>query len=62
MAGPDPAIHVFLTAATKDVDARVKPGHDEAGMLLQDEGRCVAAAAAHRELNFRPRCSMKPFK
>jgi hypothetical protein len=28
MAGLDPAIHVF-GAATKDVDARDKPGHDE---------------------------------
>jgi hypothetical protein len=29
MAGLDPAIHVFLTSGTKDVDARVKPGHDD---------------------------------
>jgi hypothetical protein len=29
MAGLDPAIHVLATAARKDVDARVKPGHDE---------------------------------
>jgi hypothetical protein len=29
MAGLDPAIHVFLAVATKDVDARDKPGHDE---------------------------------
>jgi hypothetical protein len=28
MAGLDPAIHA-LTVAKKDVDARVKPGHDE---------------------------------
>jgi hypothetical protein len=28
MRGLDPRIHVFL-AATKDVDGRVKPGHDE---------------------------------
>jgi hypothetical protein len=27
MAGLDPAIHAL--AAKKDVDARVKPGHDE---------------------------------
>jgi hypothetical protein len=26
----DPAIHVFLEDATKDVDARLKAGHDEA--------------------------------
>jgi hypothetical protein len=28
MAGLVPAIHVFLATATKDVDARDKPGHD----------------------------------
>ena len=28
MAGLVPAIHVFLAAAKKDVDARDKPGHD----------------------------------
>ena len=30
MAGLDPAIHVLLTSTKKGVDARVKPGHDEA--------------------------------
>jgi hypothetical protein len=29
MAGLDPAIHVFLPARPKDVDARHKAGHDE---------------------------------
>jgi hypothetical protein len=29
MAGLIPAIHVFSTAESKDVDARDKPGHDE---------------------------------
>jgi hypothetical protein len=29
MAGLVPAIHVFLAADAKDVDARDKPGHDE---------------------------------
>src|SRR4030088_1533553 len=29
MAGPVPAIRVFLAAVPKHVDARVKPGHDE---------------------------------
>jgi hypothetical protein len=29
MAGLDPAIHVFAGPKKKDVDARVKPGHDE---------------------------------
>ncbi len=36
MAGLVPAIRdVFLTATTKDVDARVKHEHDEAGTLLR---------------------------
>ena len=30
MAGLVPAIHVLLVAKKKDVDARVKPAHDEA--------------------------------
>jgi hypothetical protein len=29
MAGLDPAIHVFFWSHREDVDARVKPGHDE---------------------------------
>jgi hypothetical protein len=29
MAGLVPAIHVFFSGATKDVDARHKAGHDE---------------------------------
>jgi hypothetical protein len=29
MAGLDPAIHAFVCPAKKDVDARVKPAHDE---------------------------------
>ncbi len=29
MAGPVPAIHVFMRPSEKDVDARDKPGHDE---------------------------------
>jgi hypothetical protein len=29
MAGLDPAIHVLATSKKKDVDARVKPGHDD---------------------------------
>jgi hypothetical protein len=28
MAGLVPAIHVFLACGAKNVDARVKPGHD----------------------------------
>jgi hypothetical protein len=29
MAGLDPAIHDFSSSSAKDVDARVKRGHDE---------------------------------
>jgi hypothetical protein len=29
MAGLDPAIHALLACGAKDVDARVKPGHDD---------------------------------
>jgi hypothetical protein len=29
MAGLDPAIHDFLAIDTKDVDARLKAGHDD---------------------------------
>jgi len=29
MAGLDPAIHVLAPLSKEDVDARVKPGHDE---------------------------------
>jgi hypothetical protein len=33
MAGLDPAIHVFLANANKDVDARHEAGHDELKLL-----------------------------
>ena len=29
MAGLDPAIHVLVADLNEDVDARVKPGHDD---------------------------------
>jgi hypothetical protein len=29
MPGLDPGIHALLDRGTKDVDGRVKPGHDE---------------------------------
>jgi hypothetical protein len=29
MPGLEPGIHVFLQWGSKDVDGRVKPGHDE---------------------------------
>src|SRR5579862_663058 len=33
MAGSSPAIHIFLSSGTKDVDARLKAGHDEFNRL-----------------------------
>jgi len=33
MAGLNPAIHVVLWSARKDVNARAKPGHDAEGPL-----------------------------
>jgi hypothetical protein len=42
MAGPDPAIHVLLLISKKDVDARVKPGHDE----LEDLALFIVSAHA----------------
>jgi len=35
MAGLDPAIYVFLTGCTKDVDARDKRGHDDGGSIVR---------------------------
>jgi hypothetical protein len=35
MAGLDPAIRAFLIEREQDVDARVKPGHDEECASLQ---------------------------
>jgi hypothetical protein len=34
MAGLDPAIHVFAVPKKSDVDARVKPAHDELKVRL----------------------------
>jgi hypothetical protein len=51
MAGLDPAIHVFLACTGKDVDARVKPGHDELqdwSPLPQGKREFTVIAAAHR--------------
>jgi hypothetical protein len=36
MAGLVPAIHVFHCGQDKDVDARVKPAHDECGKSSRD--------------------------
>jgi len=36
MPGLDPGIHVLLLRRRKDVDGRVKPGHDD--LLLLDAG------------------------
>ena len=35
MAGLVPAIHVFLGLSSQDVDARVKPAHDEKRIIFQ---------------------------
>ncbi len=35
MPGLVPGIHVLLTELTKDVDGRVKPGHDERNASVQ---------------------------
>jgi hypothetical protein len=39
MAGLDPAIHDF-TALKEDVDARVKPGHDEGRGKCEKSKKC----------------------
>ena len=38
MPGLDPGIHVLLLRRRKDVDARVKPGHDEDRARRPDHG------------------------
>jgi hypothetical protein len=43
MAGLVPAIHVFLLRRGQDVDARVKPGHDEQSVLRPSRLRAVIA-------------------
>jgi hypothetical protein len=40
MPGLDPGIHV-LSAAQKNVDGRVKPGHDDRKETRRDERRTV---------------------
>jgi hypothetical protein len=43
MAGLDPAIHALLyEVAKKDVDARVKPGHDDLSTLNSSSGPSCA--------------------
>jgi hypothetical protein len=37
MPGLDPGIHVLAVCSKKDVDGRVKPGHDEESYLA----RCI---------------------
>jgi hypothetical protein len=46
MAGLVPAIHVLLTVAAQDVDARDKPGHDEgeSGAMTFDDVRKLTLA------------------
>jgi hypothetical protein len=47
MAGLDPAIRVFGKHSKEDVDARVKPGHDE--RLAVIPGRCKASNPESRD-------------
>src|SRR5215475_9864346 len=44
MAGLDPAIHVFFAANKQDVDARVKPGHDESREVACIKSNSYAAS------------------
>ncbi len=58
MAGLIPAIHAFA-GRTKDVDARVKPGHDELGAVATasvcvDPFADVAAGRGDLAVRFRP--------
>jgi len=48
MAGLVPAIHVFVCLDTQDVDARVKPGHDESKPNIRVNHSAGLAAAAVR--------------
>ncbi len=38
MRGLDPRIHAFLRWCVKDVDGRVKPGHDDVSMPIPAAG------------------------
>jgi hypothetical protein len=62
MAGLDPAIHVFASTRSKNVDARDKPGHDVSlGYLCERETYAwlatvlprAACAAARRAIGTR---------
>jgi hypothetical protein len=49
MTGLDPAILVFVCLDTQDVDARVKPGHDESKPNIRvNHSAGFAAASAAR--------------
>jgi hypothetical protein len=43
MRGLDPRIHALVSSAGKDVDGRVKPGHDDADASLTLLDRSQAA-------------------
>jgi hypothetical protein len=43
MPGLVPGIHVFLPSRRKDVDGRVKPGHDEGNVPLQTKKHFFSA-------------------
>ena len=44
MAGLVPAIHVFSSHQSKDVDARDKPGHDDRGLGTAEESQLPYAS------------------
>ncbi len=59
MPGLVPGIHAFLDAK-KDVDGRVKPGHDERGFIRRELGlfKPSGSASCH---HFRPLNHSQPF-
>src|SRR5215813_6716329 len=54
MPGLVPGIHVLLCCITKDVDGRVKPGHDECDYFLSP---AASAAAVHLTVSRAMNCA-----
>jgi hypothetical protein len=46
MPGLDPGIHDFLFAAIKDVEGRVKPGHDEHYYAMAPHRQCSSRVSS----------------
>jgi hypothetical protein len=54
MPGLVPGIHVLLHLMSKDVDGRVKPGHDaEERLAPQDDGNLVAVNSCSKRKSAR---------